>query len=414
MKSIFYVFLVFSLFLNGKTNAQTKQISFGFMYTIRENEGQKKMEILEVIDGSDTQKMGLKSGDFISEINAKKITDLSKTEVDKEVATSKIANKMTLKRIADGKEITIKMFEFDRFVCLSKSCDNPNSFSKIKDRLTFYEYEGYIKNNQFEGFGMLKFTGVSKNHPTNLILSQQGQFASGKFLRGTTIYKHLRFEGRLANGIPDGQGYMTLNDGTAQDGEFKNGVLQYGRIVTTVMGTLFENEVKDAKKLPAYSKEGLEKKRQEYVAFSEKLYQLMHSSKSKFQDLLVNATKISTKNSGLETFKINYITNKFSEFTIEKSITEETKLIAVKRLSESDAKSFYQKLFFDINTFYLINSQEFELKKDESHRWYSYEIRSRNKQFGNIAIKLESVGIDLDAPVGSSSMCDVFFSIEKK
>ena len=76
--------------------------------------------------------------------------------------------------------------------------------------------------------------------------------------------------------------------------------------------------------------------------------------------------------------------------------------------------SFYQKLFFDINTFYLINSQEFELKKDESHRWYSYEIRSRNKQFGTIAIKLESAGIDLDAPVGSSAMYDVSFSIEKK
>lgn len=77
------------------------------MYTIRENDGQKKMEILEVIEGSDTQKMGLQSGDFISEINNKLINNLSQVEVDKEVSASKLANKMNLKRISDEKEIVL-------------------------------------------------------------------------------------------------------------------------------------------------------------------------------------------------------------------------------------------------------------------------------------------------------------------
>jgi hypothetical protein len=408
MKSTLYAFIFLMLFNLG-SQAQNKQVSFGFMYVFKKKQTDKTIEILEVVDGSDAQAKGLKTDDLILEINSKPIVNLSNDEITKEIVAAKQVGSMELKRLQDNKKITIKTSEFDRFVCLSPTCTD--SFSKIKDVLNYYTYEGSLQNNLYNGQGTLTFIGKSKNHGKNKILKQTGYFKNGQFSFGKTTFDEGAFEGQLSGNLPDGQGVFTLNDGSIWDGEFRFGKLLFGVIKTFPLNKISVTPVKDGALLPVENNvESLKK----YSEFENKLIEILKLSKDGFQSLLIEKNKNSNIYQKFETYKTDITINDFDTFKLEQYPTGSKKLIAVTKLSEIDARSLYQNVKNDLGSFYIRNVHgTLDYKEESSFTVRSYKLKSKDEKYGNIELKIDRAPYDIDATDNKLNY-NVFLIIEKK
>ena len=72
-----FLYLAFLLLTTQIGLTQSTRSTFGFSYKIKENDAEKYVEILEIINNAGAQKAGLRTGDLLEEIDAIQLEGLS-------------------------------------------------------------------------------------------------------------------------------------------------------------------------------------------------------------------------------------------------------------------------------------------------------------------------------------------------
>ncbi|MEO5946359.1 MAG: PDZ domain-containing protein [Chitinophagaceae bacterium] len=225
-----FIFLAFFVLNIQSVHSQSTRATFGFSYQIKENDADKYVEILEVINNAGAQKAGLHTGDLLAEINANPVERLSNTKIGEIFAAAKKQGSITIKRKNEVAPLIITLKEIPTYICLSKSCTDGQV--KVLDVFNFLVYEGEFKDGNFNGKGSLTFSGTSKKYGPYHIIKQSGNFEKGIFVTGVTQYLNAKFEGKTITGVPDGEGIYTENGGTIFRGVFADGYLMEGVMIT--------------------------------------------------------------------------------------------------------------------------------------------------------------------------------------
>lgn len=233
MKYVFNVFFFLTFFLLTKQNghSQATRSTFGFSYKIKENDAEKYIEVLEIINNAGAQKAGLHTGDLLEEIDNNLLEGLSTYKIGDIIAAAKKKGSILLKRKNEKKILTILLKEMPTYICLSKTCTDGQV--KLLDVFNFYIYEGELKSGIYNGQGSLTFSGNSKKYGPYHFIKQTGTFEKGIFLTGVTQYLNAKFEGKTIGGVPTGEGIYTENNGAIFKGIFADGYLMEGLIIST-------------------------------------------------------------------------------------------------------------------------------------------------------------------------------------
>lgn len=225
-----FLYLAFFLLTIQPSHSQSTRATFGFSYQAKENDADKYVEILEIINNAGAQKAGLHTGDLLEAIDANTVEGLSNNKIGDIIAAAKKKGTITVKRKNEMAALTLTLKEIPTYICLSKSCTEGQV--KVLDVFNFLIYEGEFKDGNFNGQGSLTFSGNSKKYGPYHIIKQSGTFEKGIFLTGVTQYLKAKFEGKTIGGVPTGEGIYTEDSGTIFKGIFADGYLMEGVMIT--------------------------------------------------------------------------------------------------------------------------------------------------------------------------------------
>lgn len=209
---------------------QSTRATFGFSYVMKQNNTDKYLEILEVLENGDAMAKGLKSGDLIEEIEGQKVEGLYDSKITEIIIAAKGNKKLSVKRKGDNKLTQLVLKEIPTYICKSKNCTEGKV--KVLNVFNLNLYEGDFKNGNYNGTGTITFTGASKNYPPYHFIKQTGTFVKGVFVKGVTEYLYGKFEGNTYNGVPEGEGIYTDIKGAIYKGKFVNGTFYDGILIT--------------------------------------------------------------------------------------------------------------------------------------------------------------------------------------
>lgn len=233
MKYTFKSFLSLAFFLLTiqPSHSQSTRATFGFSYQAKEKDADKYVEILEIINNADAQKVGLLTGDLLEEFDGNPVEGLSNYKIGDIITAAKKKGSITVKRKNEMTALTLILKDIPTYICLSKSCTDGQV--KVLDVFNFLVYEGEFKDGNFNGQGSLTFSGISKKYGPYHILKQSGTFEKGIFVTGVTQYLKSKFEGKTIGGVPTGEGIYTEDSGAIYKGIFADGYLMDGVIIST-------------------------------------------------------------------------------------------------------------------------------------------------------------------------------------
>ena len=226
-----FLYLAFLLLTTQIGLTQSTRSTFGFSYKIKENDAEKYVEILEIINNAGAQKAGLRTGDLLEEIDAIQLEGLSNYKIGDIIAAAKKKGTITVKRKNEMAALTLTLKEIPTYICLSKSCTEGQV--KVLDVFNFYIYEGEFMSGFYNRQGSLTFSGNSKKYGPYHFIKQTGTFEKGTFVTGITQYANAKFEGKAISGLPTGEGTYTENSGAIYKGIFSDGYLMEGVIIAT-------------------------------------------------------------------------------------------------------------------------------------------------------------------------------------
>ena len=116
-----FLYLAFLLLTTQIGLTQSTRSTFGFSYKIKENDAEKYVEILEIINNAGAQKAGLRTGDLLEEIDAIQLEGLSNYKIGDIIAAAKKKGTITVKRKNEMAALTLTLKEIPTYICLSKS-----------------------------------------------------------------------------------------------------------------------------------------------------------------------------------------------------------------------------------------------------------------------------------------------------
>ena len=127
-----------------------------------------------------------------------------------------------------------------------------------------YEYEGQLKNNEYDGKGIYYYKGGDryegeykndKKEGRGIYYYKEGDIYEGEYKNdkreGKGIYYYhddndgLKYEGDWKNGVKEGKGVLTLKNGDRYEGDFKNDNFEGRGIYYYNNGDIYEGEFKN-------------------------------------------------------------------------------------------------------------------------------------------------------------------------
>lgn len=407
------------LFLLGGLHsfAQTSQRSFGFMYQNKREATDRYIEILEVINKTDAQKKGLKSGDMILEMNYTTIEKLNNDAIWAIIMEAKKAGMLKLKIKNNATLLTIQTTELQPRVCLSGNC--VTGTGKVQETFSFYEYEGGLVSGQYDGQGTLTFKGVSKNYVGSKVLKQKGVFNSGKFSSGIMECMNGTYEGNFSANTLTGAGTYTDMGGIVYKGNFNNKGLFEGIIVqrdkqgnmedVEYANGVFVRSIRKYKSGSNTNNAGNVKAGARDKDMEEALNILIKKGEKGFAEYIIEKNQLpSYYNCAI--YKTDLRLKGFEKILLEKYPDGKIKLVAKTDLLENDAQVFFKKLKNDLyyTTLFMPSS-----KVDESITGKQITYRLSDKSL-TLFLKTELAAFDLDASVGGGIKNTISLLFEKR
>ncbi len=409
--------LVLFLFCGLCAFAQTPQRSFGFLYQNKRSVTAPYIEILEVINKTNAQKKGLKSGDLIVEMNNTAIETLNNDAIRDIIQEGKKTGTLKLKVKNNTVLLTIQTTELQPRICLSGNC--VTGTGKVQETFSFYEYEGGLLNGQYEGQGTLTFKGVSKNYEGSKVLKQKGVFNAGKFSNGIMECINGTYEGSFSANILSGAGTYTDMGGTIYRGNFNNKGLFEGTIVQRdKQGNMEDVEYANGvfvRSIRKYKLNGNTNNTNNVTpsardkAMEELLNAIIKKGEKGFTEYIVENNRLpSYYNYAI--YKTDIQLKGFEKVKLEKYPDGKLRLVAKTDLLTDEADLFYKKLKNDL--YYATLSMP-SSKVDESITGKQITYRLSDKSL-TLYLKTELAAFDLDAPVGGGTKNTISLLFEKK